>query len=183
MEQAVRNFLQKLETSGRAHDQNEPQHSQRFLNLEPETADAMTMLLKIARVRRLLEIGTSNGYGAIWIASVLAPNGGRITSIEKSPHKHALAKENLNRTGLLPFVDLVLGDATEVVASLSGPFDCIFFDADRISAPQQLDLLLPKLSSPALLLADNALSHPVPASSASSTPGASWPVWSWSRRS
>jgi predicted O-methyltransferase YrrM len=74
MEQAVRNFLQKLETSGRAHDQNEPQHSQRFLNLEPETADAMTMLLKIARVRRLLEIGTSNGYGAIWIASVLAPN-------------------------------------------------------------------------------------------------------------
>jgi predicted O-methyltransferase YrrM len=128
--------------------------------LELETAEAMILLLKIARVRHLLEIGTSNGYSTIWIASALAPYGGRITSIEKNPQKHHLAHENLSRTGLLPFVDLLLGDATEIVASLSGPFDCVFFDADRISAPQQLDLLLPKLSSPALLLADNALSHP-----------------------
>ena len=57
-------------------------------------------------------------------------------------------------------MDLLLGDATEIVASLEGPFDGVFFDADRISAPRQLDLLLPKLSSPALLMADNALSHP-----------------------
>jgi len=61
---------------------------------------------------------------------------------------------------LLQYVDLHLGDATEVVTRLAGPFDCIFFDADRVSAPQQLDLLLPKLSRPALLLADNAISHP-----------------------
>jgi predicted O-methyltransferase YrrM len=160
MEQTIRNFLQQLEESGRSHDQSEPQHSQRFLNLEPDTAEAITLLLKIASVRHVLEIGTSNGYSTIWIASTLAPNGGRITSIERNPQKHHLAHDNLARTGLLPFVDLRLGDATEIVASLSGPFDCVFFDADRISAPQQLDLLLPKLSSPALLLADNALSHP-----------------------
>ncbi len=120
----------------------------------------MILLLRIARVRRLLEIGTSNGYSTIWIASALASYGGRVTSIEKSPQKHTQAHENLSRTGLLPFADLLIGDATEIVASLEGPFDCVFFDADRISAPQQLDLLLPKLSSPALLLADNALSHP-----------------------
>jgi predicted O-methyltransferase YrrM len=43
---------------------------------------------------------------------------------------------------------------------LKGPFDCVFFDADRISAPDQLRILLPKLQSDALLLADNVLSHP-----------------------
>jgi predicted O-methyltransferase YrrM len=160
MDQAIRNFLQRLEESGRSHDQSESQHSQRYLNLEPETAEALALLLKIARVRNLLEIGTANGYSTIWIASALAPSGGRITSIEKNPRKHRLAQENLRQTGLLPFVNLLLGEATEVVASLSGPFDCVFFDADRISAPQQLELLLPKLASPALLLADNALSHP-----------------------
>lgn len=160
MEQTVRKFLEQLEASGKFHDQNEPEHAQRFLNLEPETAEAIALLLKIARVRHVVEIGTSNGYSTIWIASTLAPYGGRIISIEKNPEKHRLAHENLTRTGLLPFVDLRLGEATEIVASLPGPFDCVFFDADRISAPRQLDLLLPKLSAPALLLADNALSHP-----------------------
>jgi predicted O-methyltransferase YrrM len=46
------------------------------------------------------------------------------------------------------------------VKTLPGPFDCVFFDADRISAPEQLRLLLPKLENDALLLADNILSHP-----------------------
>src|SRR5271156_4057604 len=131
MEQAIRNFLRDLQESGRSHDQDESQHSERYLNLEPETAEAMMLLLRIARVRHLLEIGTSNGYSTIWIASTLAPYGGRVTSIEKVPQKHHLAHENLSRTGLLRSVDLLLGDATEIVASLSGPFDCVFFDADR----------------------------------------------------
>src|SRR5271156_194440 len=114
MEQAIRNFLRQLEELGRSHDQGESQHSRRYLNLEAETAEAMILLLKIARVRHLLEIGTSNGYSAIWIASALAPYGGRMTSIEKDPEKHHLAHENLSYTGLLPFVHLLLGDATEI---------------------------------------------------------------------
>lgn len=62
--------------------------------------------------------------------------------------------------GLRSFVDLHCGDATEIVANLAGPFDCVFFDADRYSAPDQLSLLIPKLTSGVLLLADNVLSHP-----------------------
>jgi len=60
----------------------------------------------------------------------------------------------LGRTELLP------GSAREVVADVNGPIDVVFFDADRVSAPEQLALLLPRLSVNALLLADNALSHP-----------------------
>ncbi len=57
-------------------------------------------------------------------------------------------------------MELRCGDATEIVASLAGPFDFVFFDADRIDAHKQLALLLPKLDAMAFLLADNALSHP-----------------------
>lgn len=53
------------------------------------------------------------------------------------------------------------GDATEVVGELEGPFDGVFFDADRVSAPSQLAILLPKLEADVILLADNALSHPL----------------------
>jgi len=160
MDQKIRSILMQMEEAGRLHDQAEPQHSEKLLNLEPETAEALVLLLTIAGVRNLLEIGTSNGYSTIWIAATLGAVGGRMVSIERNMEKYRQAQENLAGAGLSRFVDLRLGDATETVASLPGPFDCIFFDADRVSAPQQLDLLLPKLSPRALLLADNALSHP-----------------------
>jgi predicted O-methyltransferase YrrM len=160
MQQAIRSFLDRLEETGKLHDATEPEHAKRFLNLERETAETVVLLMKIAGVRSIIEIGTSNGYSTIWMAATMGPRGGRIISIDKNAEKHSQARENLAHLGLLRFVDLRLGDATEVVGSLSGPFDCVFFDADRVSAPRQLDLLLPKLSSRALLLADNALSHP-----------------------
>jgi predicted O-methyltransferase YrrM len=72
-----------------------------------------------------------------------------------------MARENLAKAELSNLVDLRCGDATEIVGTLSGPFDLIFFDADRVSAPRQLTILLPKLAPSALILADNALSHPV----------------------
>jgi len=71
-----------------------------------------------------------------------------------------LANTNLSRVGLREMVDLRSGDATEIVAGLPGPFDYVFFDADRFSAPAQLSLLIPKLTPDVLLLADNVLSHP-----------------------
>ena len=160
MDANVRKLLLRLEAEGLKHDATEAEHSRKFLNLEPATAEVVAILLRIAGTGSLLEIGTSNGYSTIWLASTLGPQGGRITSVEREPHKHAMARENLAAVDLLRFVDLRLGDGTEIAAGLSGPFDCLFFDADRVSAPKQLELLLPKLSFPALLLADNATSHP-----------------------
>jgi predicted O-methyltransferase YrrM len=160
MDANIRKLLERLEAEGLKHDSTETQHSRKLLNLEPPTAEVVAILLRIARVRNVLEIGTSNGYSTIWLAATVGPQGGRVTSVDRDPRKYALAGENLAAADLLQYVDLHLGDATEVVTRLAGPFDCIFFDADRVSAPQQLDLLLPKLSRPALLLADNVISHP-----------------------
>jgi predicted O-methyltransferase YrrM len=160
MDANVRRLLLRLEADGLKHDAIETEHSRKLLNLEPATAEVVAVLLRIARVRNLLEIGTSNGYSTTWLAATVGPHGGRITSIDRDPRKHAMARENLTAANLLGYVDLRLGDATEIAAHLAGPFDCVFFDADRVGAPKQLEVLLPKLSLPALLLADNALSHP-----------------------
>jgi len=130
-----------------------------MLNLERPTAELVRALIVGRRPQRILEIGTSNGYSTIWLAASVAPNG-RVTSIERNPHKLQLAERNLERAGLLSRTELLLGSATEVVAGINGPIDVLFFDADRWSAPAQLALLLPKLSADALLLADNVTSHP-----------------------
>lgn len=160
MRTEVRELLKRLEAEGLAHDSKETEHSRKRLNLERPTAEVVAMLLQIADARSLLEIGTSNGYSTIWLASTIGPRGGRVTSIDRDAGKHAMARANLAACDMLRYVDLVVGDATEIAARLPGPFDCVFFDADRVSAPKQLDILLPKLSLPALLLADNATSHP-----------------------
>lgn len=155
----LRAFLDALYEAGQQNDAREQERSQKMLNLEPETAHFLHLLLCSSRRTRLLEIGTSNGYSTIWLAWAMSLNGGHVTSIDRAAHKHALADENLRHAGLREYVDLHCGDATTVVANLSGPFDCIFFDADRYSAPAQLALLLPRLTPDVLLLADNVLSH------------------------
>lgn len=153
-------FLNKLYEEGQHNDAHEQERNKKMLNLEPETAHFLSILVRSSKRQQILEIGTSNGYSTIWLAWAAQASDGHITSIERDPHKFALARENLNKAGLLQMVDLLHGEATEQVAQLSGPFDCVFFDADRRSAPQQLRLLLPKLTSNVFILADNVLSHP-----------------------
>jgi predicted O-methyltransferase YrrM len=160
MEASLRQLLTELAEAGRHHDAQEPDHSRKMLNLEPATARLLSMLVRSSRRTRLLEIGTSNGYSTIWLAWATRLVGGHVTSIEREAHKLALADANLRQAGLREVVDLIHGDATQVVATLAGPFDCVFFDADRTSAPSQLALLLPKLTAEVFLFADNALSHP-----------------------
>jgi len=156
----IRDLLEQLAQHGRTHDAQEPEHARKLLNLEPDTAEIVSILAGSSGATRALEIGTSNGYSTIWLAASIRPAGGRLISIERNREKQIMARDNLEKAGLLDSVDLRLGDATEIVRTLTGPFDFVFFDADRTSAPAQLTLLLPKLAPRALILADNALSHP-----------------------
>ncbi len=158
----VLEVLAALEAAGPAHDQGEADHARRLLNLERPTAEALFLLLRATGRRRVLEVGTSNGVSALWIASALhdLPDVPPLVTLERDPDRHAQAVRNLHRARLSRRVQPLLGDATALVATLPGPFDCVFFDADRLSAPDQLALLLPRLLPDCLLLADNALSHP-----------------------
>lgn len=160
MEADLSALLAELYERGQEHDAHQHQHEARLRNLQPDTAALISVLVRSSQRKRLLEIGTSNGYSTIWLAWVANRTGGRLTSIELDAGRQGEADGNLRRADLRDLVDLRLGDATEVVEELSGPFDLVFFDADRISAPAQLELLVPKLAPDAMLLADNALSHP-----------------------
>jgi predicted O-methyltransferase YrrM len=156
----LRGLLAELHERGQEHDVRQERHDDRLRNLEPETAALLAVLVRSGRRKRLLEIGTSNGYSTLWLAWAADATGGRVTSVEMDPGRQGMADKNLRRADLRDLVDLKLGDATEVVEDLSGPFDLVFFDADRVSAPAQLDLLFPKLTPDVMILADNVLSHP-----------------------
>jgi predicted O-methyltransferase YrrM len=151
--------LDELEAWGKENDRAQSDRSHQMLNLYRETAQLVRALILGRGATQILEIGTSNGYSTTWLAASVAA-GGRVISIDRSAEKLRMAEANLKRAGLLDRIQLFLGNATEIVSGLDGPFDVVFFDADRLSAPEQLTLLLPKLAPNVLLLADNVLSHP-----------------------
>jgi predicted O-methyltransferase YrrM len=160
MDQRLRELLREIETQGLENDARATEHARKMLNLEPASAQLLSILVRASGVTRALEIGTSSAYSTIWLAWSLAPAGGRIISIDRNPEKHALARENLRRANLLDRVELRMGDATEIARQLAGPFDLVFLDADRRKFPEHMQVLLPKLAPKVLLIADNVFSHP-----------------------
>jgi predicted O-methyltransferase YrrM len=160
MDRHLQELLQEMEERGRENDARATERPRMMLNLEPASAQIISILVRASGVTRALEIGTSNAYSTIWLAWSLAPAGGQIVSIDRNPDKHAMARENLRRADLLNRVELLTGDATEIVRRLPGPFDLVFLDADRRKFPEHMQVLLPKLAEKVLLIADNVFSHP-----------------------
>jgi predicted O-methyltransferase YrrM len=160
MDQNLRELLREIETRGLENDARATDHARKMLNLEPVSAQLLSILVRASGVTRALEFGTSNAYSTIWLAWSLAPAGGRIISIDRNPDKHVMARENLRRANLLDRVELRTGDAAEIVRQLTGPFDLVFLDADRRKFPEVMEILLSKLAAKVLVVADNVHSHP-----------------------
>jgi caffeoyl-CoA O-methyltransferase len=81
--------------------------------------------------RDALEIGTSTGHSAIWMAWALSKTGGRLITIEIDEYRYREALVNFEEAGLSDFIDARLADAHELVKDLEGPFDFVFCDADK----------------------------------------------------
>ena len=160
MDRSIQELLRELEQTGRENDAREMDRHKKFMNLEPDTAQLLSILVRSGKRTRILEIGTSNGYSTIWLAWAAQQTGGHVTSIEQDSEKQAMAAANLERAGLRDYVTLRLGDATEQIVHLSERFDCVFFDADRYRYLEQLQFLMPRLIMGALVLADNVYSDP-----------------------
>src|SRR5260370_12383253 len=138
MDQRLRQILREIEEHGLENDARVTERPRMMLNLEPASAQLLSILVRASGATRAVEIGTSNAYSTIWLAWSLAPAGGHIISIDRHPDKHALAPANLRRAALLDRVELRTGDATEIVRQLTGPFDLVFLDGDRRNFPEQM---------------------------------------------
>lgn len=134
-----------------------------FWNISRQTAEFISMLIKISNVKNVLEIGTSNGYSTLWIADALkdADNNGHLTTIEFYEKRQCIARENITKSGLSDFVTFKQGRALEILEQLDFIPDMIFIDANKSEYIQYFDLLKDKLPKGAIILADNVISHAV----------------------
>lgn len=115
----------------------------------------LRILTEAVKAKTVVEIGTSNGYSALWICLGLQATGGKLITHEIDPEHAALAKANFRRAGVEQMVTVVLGDAHQTVARLQEPIDLLFIDADKPGYLDYLNQLLPKVRPGGLILADN----------------------------
>lgn len=153
-------LLDELHHHGVTYDADRPDRLERLRNLEPETASLLALMVRVAAARRVLELGTSNGYSTLWLADAVSATGGHLTSVEIEPERSREAARNLERAGLAPVVDLRVADAADMLArSPDSHWDLIFLDAERPAYAGYWPALLRALRPGGLLAVDNVLSH------------------------
>lgn len=116
----------------------------------------LAVMVQICQAKRVLEIGTLGGYSTICMARAL-PEGGRITTIDNNAAFAAVAKNNFALAGMSERIDQQVGTALEVLATLEGPFDLIFIDADKPNNPAYLDAVLKLSRVGTTIIGDNVV--------------------------
>jgi caffeoyl-CoA O-methyltransferase len=116
----------------------------------------LEMLVFLARPRLVLELGTFSGYSALSMAAAL-PEDGRIVTCELLDEHADFAERHIADSGLGDRIEVRRGPAAETIASLDGPFDLVFIDADKTGYLDYYEAVLPKLSKDGLIVVDNVL--------------------------
>lgn len=161
MTESLQVLLSELERFGEANDNATAERPRRMLNITRDTGELLSVLVQATSARRVLEIGTSNGYSTLWLASAARVTGGAVTTVEISDYKVGLARQNFSRSGLASSITLVQDDAGRVLEGADdASFDLVFLDAERPEYPGWWPHLKRVLRPGGLLVVDNATSHP-----------------------
>lgn len=135
-------------------------------SIGPEVGKLLGLLIRLMRAQRVLEMGTCLGYSTIWLAQALQTTGGKLVSIEHKDNLFQETQRNIVLAGLAGVVELIKGDAREILEQVHGPFDMIVQDSDKSLYPLLLERSIALTRKFGILVADDALFKPrgIPAS-------------------
>ena len=124
--------------------------------VNPAVGRFLEALVVATGPRRVLEIGTANGYSALWLARSL-PADGQILTLEINPERAAVARHHFEESGLADRVDVIVGDAARMVHKVAGPFDLIFNNGEKRQYGPLLNRLVSLLRPGGVLVTANVL--------------------------
>ena len=142
------------------------------IDVSPAQGRFLELIARIAGARSVLEIGTLGGYSTICFARAVG-EGGRVVTLEADPHHAAVARANLERSGMSGRVEVRVGPALQTLPLLepTTPFDLVFIDADKPNNPNYLQWALRLARVGAVIICDNVVRHGKVADPESSEPG------------
>ena len=116
----------------------------------------LAMFSKMIKPSNILEIGTYTGYSAICLCEGLQKEG-KLLTLDINEELEDVVRKHIERNGLSEVIDYQIGNAMEIIPELSGPFDLVFIDADKVNYSNYFDLVIDKLNTGGYILADNVL--------------------------
>lgn len=116
----------------------------------------LSLLSKLMQAKRILEVGTYTGYSAICLAEGLSIEG-ELISMDINDELNEMAQLYIEKAGYTKQIQLMNGNALELIPTLKGEFDIIFLDADKENYPEYYRLCKPLLRKGGVLMADNVL--------------------------
>ncbi|HUN68931.1 MAG TPA: O-methyltransferase [Burkholderiales bacterium] len=161
MAEPLADLMAELERFGQMNDAATSERPRRMLNITRDTGEFLAVLVKAMDAKRVLEIGTSNGYSTLWLASAARDIGGSVTTVEMAELKVGMATANFARSGLGAQISLLQDDAGRLLErSADASYDLVFLDSERPEYPGWWPDLKRVLRAGGLLVVDNATSHP-----------------------
>jgi predicted O-methyltransferase YrrM len=131
-----------------------------YWNVGEQTGQFLNLLIKNFNYKKILEIGTSNGYSGIWIAESLSKNNGHLCTIEShKKERFGLATANFKKSKLSKYITQILGHAPEAIPSSPKFFDLILLDATKYEYRDYLKTIIPRTKKNSIIIADNVVSH------------------------
>lgn len=121
-----------------------------------DTLEVVDKILKELKPKKILEIGTAVGYSAMCFSEYLE-EGGRIDTIERDQERVKQARENIIKVEVEEKINILEGDAVEILPTLNEKYDMIFIDAAKGKYPFFLKEALRMLNENGIILADNIL--------------------------
>ncbi len=124
--------------------------------IRTEMQSFLRFFLAMKKPMKILEVGTAIGFSAL-LMSEYAPQGCRITTIEKYEPRIPIARENFKKAGKEEYITLLEGDATDILKELEGSYDMIFMDAAKGQYIHFMPDILRLLAEDGALISDNVL--------------------------
>lgn len=126
------------------------------IHISPVIANFLSMQVSITKAKKVLEIGTLGGYSTLWLALAL-PLQGEIVTIEYNQEYASVAYENFRHAKKENMITLLVGDAKEILPTLSPSFDLIFIDANKEDYAIYFDHALRLAKKETLIICDNVI--------------------------
>jgi caffeoyl-CoA O-methyltransferase len=116
----------------------------------------LKFLIKLGRVKTIIELGTYTGYSALIMAEAL-PDDGKLITIDLNPETSKIAQSYWDQSPHGKKIQLILKPGLEALETLMGEYDLFFIDADKNNYPNYLRWALKHLSPHGLIITDNTL--------------------------
>ncbi len=159
MPEVMRQRMAELEAIDERDRNDGTPKAQRLRQIPPETGRFLALMAASAPQGAVLELGTSGGYSGLWLALACQQRSDQLLTHELDEAKIRRAQETFDAAGMSAFVRIVPGDALQALQNYTR-IAFAFIDFEKDLYQPCYDLIVPRLVSGGLLLADNALSHP-----------------------